>query len=180
MKIIKQIWNIPTGIVYACIAAYLAIAAPLVLGFRPVIVLSGSMEPAYGVGSIIYYKKAPFEEIQVGDPITFHGEDASVLITHRVVEKHDAERAFETEGDANGSRDPGMVAYANVAGKATPFCIPYAGYFVTAGRQPGAVVAMVLILAAGMAIDRMAKDESKKKDSQKDAGQEDDSRKNDS
>ncbi len=169
MKIIKQIWNIPTGIVYVCIATYLAIAAPLALGFHPVIVLSGSMEPAYRVGSIIYYKQVSFEEIRVGDPITFHGEDANVRITHRVVEKYEAERTFKTEGDANGSPDPGMIAYANVEGKATPFCIPYAGYFVAAGRQPVAVAAMVLILLAGMAVDKMAKDEAMKEP--KEAGQ---------
>ena len=143
MKIIKQIWNIPTGIVYVCIATYLAIAAPLALGFHPVIVLSGSMEPAYRVGSIIYYKQVSFEEIRVGDPITFHGEDANVRITHRVVEKYEAERTFKTEGDANGTPDRDD-SLCQRGGKGNPFCIPYAGYFVAAGRQPVAVAAWCL------------------------------------
>lgn len=160
MKIIKLCMNLLTGIVYICIIAYLAIAAPLIVGFHPVVVLSGSMEPTYGVGSIIYYKAASFEEIQVGDPITFQNGEEGVMVTHRVVEKHGDRMSFETEGDANGSRDPGEVPYDNVVGKASLFCIPYAGYFVTAGRQPAFIAAMVFILLAGTVIDKILKEET--------------------
>lgn len=155
MKILKLSMNLLTGIVYICIIVYLAIAAPLILGFHPVVVLSGSMEPAYKVGSVIYYKAAAFEQIQEGDPITFRKSDDGVMVTHRVVEKYEQERSFETEGDANGSRDPGTVPYTNVVGKASSFCIPYAGYFVNAGKQPPAVAAMILILLAGMVMDKI-------------------------
>lgn len=161
MKIVKLSMSFLTGVVYICIIAYLAIAAPLILGYHPVVVLSGSMEPAYHVGSVIYYKAAAFEQIQVGDPITFQNSDDGVMVTHRVAEKHESERSFETEGDANGSRDPGTVPYTNVVGKASPFCIPYAGYFVSAGKQPPAIAAMVLILLAGMVMDKILGDDSK-------------------
>ena len=57
MRLIKGFVNILTWIVYACIACYLLIAAPMLAGYHPVVVLSGSMEPTYHVGSIIYYKK---------------------------------------------------------------------------------------------------------------------------
>lgn len=162
MKIVKLSMSFLTGIVYLCIIAYLAIAAPLVLGFHPVVVLSGSMEPAYKVGSIIYYKAAPFEEIQVGDPITFQNSEDGVMVTHRVAEKHETEHSFETAGDANGSRDPGTVPYDNVIGKASPFCIPYAGYFVSAGKQPAAIAAMVLVLLAGIAVDKILEEDAGK------------------
>lgn len=161
MKSIIKLFDLLSGVVYVCILCFLLIAAPLVLGHHPVIVLSGSMEPTYKVGSIIYYKDTPYENIEVGDPITFHGEDSDVLVTHRVVEKLEAERAFGTEGDANGSRDPGNVSYENVVGKATQFCIPYAGYFVNFGRQPAAIAAMVAILLLGMLADRLCKEEEK-------------------
>ncbi len=161
MKAMKRIFDLLSGVVYLCILCFLLIAAPLILGYRPVVVLSGSMEPTYKVGSVIYYKDTPFEEIEVGDPITFHGEDSEVLVTHRVVEKLEAERAFGTEGDANGSRDPGNVSYENVVGEATKFCIPYAGYFVNYGRQPAAMIAMAAILLLSMLADRLCKEEEK-------------------
>ncbi|MDD6074598.1 MAG: signal peptidase I [Clostridium sp.] len=161
MKAIKKIFDVLSGLVYLCILLFLLIAAPLVLGYHPVVVLSGSMEPTYRVGSVIYYKEAPFEQISVGDPITFHGMDSDVLVTHRVVEKLEISREFGTEGDANGSRDPGNVLYENVVGKATKFCIPYAGYFVNYGKQPAAVVAMAAILLLSMLADHLWKEEEK-------------------
>ena len=161
MKEIKKLFDLLSGIVYICIIGSLLIAAPLVLGYRPVVVLSGSMEPTYKVGSVIYYKEAAFKDIEVGDPITFHGNDSDILVTHRVVEKLEETREFGTEGDANGSRDPGYVSYDNVVGKASSFCIPYAGYFVNYGKQPMAIVMMVAILLLGMTVDYILKEDEK-------------------
>ena len=98
MNVLKQLFNILSWPVYLCIAGYLLIAAPMLAGYRPVVVLSGSMEPTFPVGSVIYYKAASFEQIQEGDPITFHaGEDGS-LVTHRVVEKQELSSDFITQG----------------------------------------------------------------------------------
>lgn len=166
MKLVKKLFDVLSGLVYVCILCFLLIAAPLILGHRPVIVLSGSMEPTYKVGSIIYYKDTPFENIEVGDPITFHGENSEVLITHRVVEKLEDTMEFGTEGDANGSRDPGNVPYENVVGKATQFCIPYAGYFVNFGKQPAAIAAMAAILLLGMLADHLCKEEKKEQEAE--------------
>ncbi len=163
MKLLKLIMNLLTGVVYLCIFGYLAIAAPLLLGHHPVVVLSGSMEPTYHVGSVIYYKAASFAEINVGDPITFRSSEDGAMVTHRVVEKDDAEQAFGTEGDANGGPDPGMVPYANVVGKASSFCIPYAGYFVSMGRQPAFIIMIVGVIVAGIIFDKLYEAAEKEK-----------------
>lgn len=68
MKIIKGLVSIASWVVYACIICYLLIASPMIAGYKPVVVLSGSMEPTYHVGSVIYYKHLPFADIQVGEP----------------------------------------------------------------------------------------------------------------
>lgn len=167
MKSLKLITNILSAIVYVCILGFLAIAAPLVLGYHPVVVLSGSMEPTYHVGSVIYYKAASFEDINVGDPITFVGAEGGAMVTHRVIEKDESARAFGTEGDANGSPDPGMVPYTNVVGKASKISIPYGGYFVNYGKQPIVIGIMVLILLAGTVVDHLAKDDKDDKDGKK-------------
>ncbi len=159
MKRIQKTLNILSWPVYLCIIAYLLIAAPLLAGYRPVVVLSGSMEPTYHVASVIYYKQAPFEQISEGDAITYQaGEDS--LVTHRVAEKLEVTRQFITKGDANPTQDPNPVSYENVVGKALPFSIPYAGYFVDFGKKPAVIGVMALILIGGMAADWLVKSES--------------------
>lgn len=83
------------------------------------------------------------------------------MVTHRVVEKDESARAFGTEGDANDGRDPGMVPYTNVVGKASKISIPYGGYFVNYGKQPFVIGIMVAILLAGTVVDHLAKEEKK-------------------
>lgn len=164
MDLLRKICNILAWPVYICIIIYLLIAAPLLTGFRPVVVLSGSMEPTYHVGSIIYYKDTPFERIQAGDSITFHAGEGGSLVTHRVEEKQELSRSFITKGDANSSADPNPVSYDKVAGKATAFCIPFAGYFVSFGKQPAVIGIMAAILIAGIITEQLSKkDEDEKK-----------------
>ena len=71
MKILKNLFNILSWIVYIAIFCYILIVAPMVAGYKPVVVLSGSMEPTYHVGSVIYYKSTSFADIQEGDAVTF-------------------------------------------------------------------------------------------------------------
>ena len=56
------------------------------LGLTPYAVLSGSMEPTYHVGSLIYVEKVDPSEVQVGDAITFVVNDDLLVATHRVVD----------------------------------------------------------------------------------------------
>lgn len=129
MKVISGILRGLSLLVTLAIVAALLIAAPLLFGNQPMIVLSGSMEPAYPVGSITYYKQAPFEEIEIGDTITF-GIGESSLATHRVVDKDTNAGTFTTKGDANDTQDANPVSYQQVKGKTAAFAIPYAGFFV--------------------------------------------------
>lgn len=164
MKSLKTGLSILSWPVYLCIVAYLLIAAPMMLSFHPVVVLSGSMEPTYPVGSIIYYKAAAFNEIEAGDAITFRTGSGDALVTHRVVEKHEISEEFITQGDANETTDPNPVEYRNVVGRVGLFCIPFAGYFVTFGRQPVVIGVMAGILVLGILADHLV---SEKKPEQK-------------
>lgn len=160
MRLIKGFVNILTWIVYACIACYLLIAAPMLAGYHPVVVLSGSMEPTYHVGSIIYYKEADFADINVGDAITFQaGEDG--MVTHRVVEKSELSQNFVTKGDANETEDPNPVDYDEVIGKVWKVSIPYAGYFVNYSKNMGVIVVMAAIIILGIALDMFFPDKKK-------------------
>ena len=54
-------------------------------GIRTFTVLSGSMEPTYHVGSLIYVNKVDSAAIRPGQVITFM-LDENTVATHRVVE----------------------------------------------------------------------------------------------
>lgn len=120
------------------------------IGFHPYVVLSGSMEPAYKTGSIIYVKDAS-EELQKGDVITYQLNDNTVA-THRIVEviEESGEIAYRTKGDANDIVDGTPVKAEQVLG--TPiFTIPYLGYLVTylqttSGRYATIAVGAGLVL----------------------------------
>ena len=85
MKIAKKLWNGLTTVLVALVVvlAVLLVGVRLV-GLTPYVVLSGSMEPTYHTGSLIYVKKADPFTIEAGTPITFM-MDEDTIATHRVV-----------------------------------------------------------------------------------------------
>jgi signal peptidase I len=106
-------------------------------GYKPFVVLSGSMEPGIRVGSVLLVKRADPAAVRKGDVITFltprdvpaTGAPGTIT-THRVVGvDHDAQGhlSFQTKGDANKSPDPLRVPAPNVLGSAV-FTVPYLGY----------------------------------------------------
>lgn len=112
-----------------------------ILGFTPYVVLSGSMEPTFHVGSMIYVRAVDPEEIRAGDAITF-AISGDMAATHRVVEADRENQCFYTKGDANDTADAAPVPYEAVRGKAV-FSIPGLGYlsdWIT--RPPGCYAAL--------------------------------------
>ena len=121
----------------------LLLAAALVgvrlFGIAPYTVLSGSMEPTYPVGSLIYVKPIDTNDLQVGDPITYVIEGGTV-VTHRIVRiipDHggDGIPGFKTKGDNNNIEDGEPVNAKNVLGKPI-FHIPLLGYLAYFVQNP--------------------------------------------
>lgn len=107
-------------------------AAILMVGLRltgntPYAVLSGSMEPAYPVGALIYVRQTPPEDIRVGDVISFVLDEDLTVATHRVVERSADGTQFYTKGDANASPDGTPVDAGNILG-VVQFHVPLLGY----------------------------------------------------
>lgn len=127
---IKKAWNIISSILVALVVilALLLVGVRLV-GLQAFTALSGSIEPTYHTGSLIYVKKVDPFSITKGQPITFM-LDENTVATHRVVgivpdEEDPSVIRFRTKGDANDAEDGRLVHYRNVIG--TPvFTIPYA------------------------------------------------------
>ena len=147
---IKKTWNIiSTVLVSLVVLLALLLVGARVFGLQVFTVLSGSMEPTYHTGSLIYVKKVDPYTIQSGQVITFM-LDENTVATHRVVgvvpdEEDPSVIRFRTKGDANENEDGGLVHYKNVIG--TPvFTIPGLGFVANYIQHPPG---MYIAIAAG-------------------------------
>ena len=137
---IKKVVNVFQVIMVALIVilAILLVGVRLV-GLKPYAVLSGSMEPTFKVGSMIYVRSIDPQALEVGDPITFYLNDTTVA-THKIIEiiedeKDPSARYFRTQGEANKDPDSEAVHSSRLIGKPV-FTIPYLGYFSVYIQQP--------------------------------------------
>lgn len=143
-----KIWKVVTDVLLVALIALAAVLVlPRVLGLKPMIVLSGSMEPTYHVGSLIYVGKADPGEVKEGDAITFDLDGKGTLVTHRVIEVDKENQCFYTQGDANKDPDGSPVAYGNVVGK-PKFTIPKMGYLAAYLNTRQGMIIMVTVIAA--------------------------------
>ena len=138
-------------------------------------VLSGSMEPNYHVGSLIYVKEINTKELKKGDVITFK-LGGNTLATHRITEivkEENKAYKFRTKGDANESEDAKLVEPKEVIGKVM-FTIPLLGYVSTyIQRPPGSFIAIsisLLALVYVFIIDSITDNNKKKKQPQDKSG----------
>ncbi len=92
--------------------------------FRLYVVLSGSMEPALNVGSVVAVDRKRTNP-EPGEILTFQRDGRNV--THRVEEKTSG--GYITRGDANQEADQGIVRPGEVVGTVV-FQFPYIGYGV--------------------------------------------------
>lgn len=104
MRAVKKIWNFfSTLFVIGMILLAIALVGVRVVGLTPFAVLSGSMEPTYHVGALIYVKDIAPEDVQVGDALTFIVNEDLLVATHRVVDIAVAETKMETVLDEEGN-----------------------------------------------------------------------------
>lgn len=126
-------------------AAALLLAAIMVFGLwqgiRPMIVVSGSMEPNLPVGSLCLIDTR-YRDIRQGEIITF--DFGKEKITHRVIGV--LQEGYVTRGDANGVQDFAPVRRHQVYGKLAGH-IPYVGYVIAVLQRYGPIGA-----AAGMGL----------------------------
>ena len=167
-RTIKKIWNMINGVLIG-LAVLLAVALVGVrfTGLDLYVVLSGSMEPAYKTGSLIYVKEVDASALAVGDVITYR-LDSDTVATHRIVgvTQEDGETAYRTKGDANEIEDGSSVKAGQVIGSPV-FTIPHLGYFVTylqttSGRYATIAAGAVLLLMIVLPDMIFGSDEEKK------------------
>lgn len=179
---LKKLWNIVTTVLIVLIVVLaILLVGVRVVGLTPYVVLSGSMEPTYHTGSLIYVKDVDPFALEAGDIITFMLNEDTVA-THRIVgvvpdDEDSTVVRFRTKGDANDAEDGTLVHYRNVIGSPV-FTIPLLGFVSNyISHPPGlyvAVIGILLIILLMFVPDILrAADKADKKAAEKKAGKRD-------
>lgn len=167
MEAVKKIWDIVSTLIVVAVALLaMALVGVRLFGFQVFTVLSGSMEPVYAPGDLIYVQKIDAHNVQPGTIITFMVNEDTVA-THRVVgavaDESDPNLVrYRTKGDANDVEDGTLVHPNNIIGS-PKFCIPKLGYVANyISRPPGMYIAIsgaAIFLALMFIPDLLADDE---------------------
>lgn len=143
---VKKICNVLSTVVLIVLAVGAAvILVPMLLGYKELAVLSGSMEPSIPVGSLVYVKPVQASELQPNDVCTYRLKDGSTFVTHRVIRMDTQAKTIVTKGDANET-DDGEVMFDQVYGKAE-FHLPLVGHLIVNIKTPVGIMAVCGVLA---------------------------------
>jgi signal peptidase len=167
-RVARRTLSIVTWLVVAVAAAVaIAVGLPYLFGFKSFTVMSGSMEPAIGTGSVVVERPIAPTEAQVGDVVTFKDpEGTGRLITHRVTRMSvsGATASFVTKGDANNKSERWNIPAGGSIGR-VEYHVPKVGYAMAyAGSRNGRLLLIVLpaLLLAAFELARIWRPEEQK------------------
>lgn len=127
---------------------------PGIFGYKPFIVLSGSMESKIKTGDLVIVKESNPTILKKGDIIAFRDKD-NLVTTHRItkiIKSKDKDICYQTKGDANNVEDKEIVCSNSIEGK-YQFKIPKLGSALLFLQNPlGFVIMMMSIVILGMFI----------------------------
>lgn len=129
-----------------------------------VVVLSGSMEPAFHRGDLLFLTNYQEDPIRVGEIVVFKVDGRDIPIVHRVLklhENHNGTVKFLTKGDNNSVDDRGLYAPGqlwltkrDVVGRARGF-LPYVGMVtIYMNEYPKFKYAVLVLLGLYVVIHR--------------------------
>lgn len=151
-----------TVLIVVLVLLLAAVLVPkLCFGVEMKAVMTSSMEPELPVGSLLIIVPSEYDDIHIGDDITFVRDEKLTLVTHRVIAKDDTTQKITTQGIANNTADA-PTSYQNVVGRVVMH-IPCIGYpVILLSTAKGKIIAVVLIIAI-MSISILADKYSKDK-----------------
>jgi len=117
---------------------------PDFMGYKPFIVLSGSMEPVFFPGDLVLMKEVSVDTLEEMDIIAFRMGDS--VITHRIIEINNVDGAprYVTKGDNNNIADTVAVLPQMVEGRFI-LSISKLGNFALFMQTPAGMVIFVVV-----------------------------------
>jgi len=119
---------------------------PSVFGYKPFIVLSGSMETKIHKGDLVLTKVVDPKSLKKNDIIAFR-DAAKTVTTHRIIDIVDEKdkNYFITKGDANYSQDQNLVEMKDVEGLYL-FRVPGLGSIMDTLAKPTTIIIVLLLI----------------------------------
>lgn len=149
---------------------------PSFYGWKPFIVLSGSMETEISAGDIVVVKEVELNSLKKNDIIAFNEED--IVITHRIVDivNDNGKVKYVTKGDNNNENDSNYVLPEQVEGQ-YKFRLRGIGNFAMFLQTPTGLVIclsipvllLILVQSYDSKNDKKLIEEAKKKEQQLEA-----------
>lgn len=125
---------------------------PSVFGYKPFIVLSGSMEGQILKGDLIITKEVDPSTLKVNDIIAFRDVENTVT-THRIIDVVESNGAtkFITKGDNNSTQDRSLVSFDDVEGI---YVMRIAGFgsIMNTLSEPITIIVLAFIITLGFVI----------------------------
>lgn len=117
---------------------------PSVFGYKPFIVLSGSMESEIFRGDLVITKIIEPEQLKIDDVIAFRDAENTVT-THRIIDivENQGVKYFITKGDNNNTQDKNLVEFSDVEGLYITR-IPGIGSMMNSLSKPTTIVIVAL------------------------------------
>lgn len=155
-RILQFIYYIFIGFIVAIALLLIVSVLPITGNYKIMTVISGSMEPAIKMGSVVMVK--PAEDYRAGDIITFQRREERDSTTHRIIETRVAggESVYTTQGDANNAPDIKEVRKSEVLGRVL-VSVPYLGYLVAFAQKPIGFLLIIVVPAAVIIGDEIKK-----------------------
>ena len=122
---IGRIKNCIFKIIYILVVIYLLVFIPTIWGQRPLVVISGSMEPTLNVGGILYYHRKNINDFKINDIVVYQLNDH--IISHRVYDI--TNNGIIAKGDANETYYDLLITKDKILGGGTNWCSPFIGYY---------------------------------------------------
>lgn len=160
-KVLKTIEYIIYGllVVILCLNVIIMVKAhlypnkiPSVFGYKPFVVLSGSMQSNINIGDLVFVREVDSNKLEKNDIIAFR--DGKIVTTHRIIDviNENGNTCFKTKGDNNNVADDDLVCSESIEGKYV-FKINKLGNLIIFIQQPaGFFVMMLSILLIGVLV----------------------------
>lgn len=125
---------------------------PNIFGYKPFMVLSGSMESQIHKGDLIIVKTINPELLKENDIIAFRDQQNTVT-THRIIDivSKDGVTYFVTKGDNNDSQDQNLVEFTDVEGIYT-FRIGGIGNVLASLSKPTTIIIILLLITVAFGL----------------------------
>lgn len=142
-------WLILLSVILACGT----VTVPKLFGYETYDIISGSMEPALPVGSLVFVQPMAPEDVEPGNIVAFLSGES--VVVHRVQKNQLVEGQLITKGDANDEADISPVSYDAVIGRVC-LHLPIAGTLMTVCSSTVGKVYMIAFAACGVMLNMVA------------------------